>query len=422
MEQKLLTEILPLYKSKKNNSYSMRFRIRLSDPIDADALRNAVDSVMKRYPYFCVRLLKKGEEFVFAENKSPVVIADTPKGAELNAAESNYHMISFSGYDNWIVMDIFHGLTDGIGAYEVIRTLLFYYCSRRYNKTLSEEGIRTTNDDIPLEEWECPVMKVVNLPTPKRYEMPPALNPIVAANLRTEEFATVYSVLTSESDFMKFNRDNGGSPGTVVALLLSRSIAKLFPDARDVIRIVMSVNQRKALRAPLAHQSLVGGALLEYGEDLRCLLLREQIKAYREMVSDQIQEEKVLAGISSTSGLTKMLLSKNTLEERIKIASSVDEMASRIGTACVSYVGKANFGEAEKYAREFHTWSYNSLPITIQISAVNGKFTFDFIQKFNSPIYINAFLKELNERGISYDFQDGVSMKLPNINLPWIKM
>ena len=146
MEQKLFTEILPLYKSKNNNSYSMRIRMQLTDPIDADALRNAVDITMKRYPYFCVRLLKKGDEFVFADNQSPVVIADTPKGKELNAAESNYHMISFSGYDNWIVMDVFHGLTDGTGAYEVIRTLLFYYCSRRYNKTLSEEGIRTMTE------------------------------------------------------------------------------------------------------------------------------------------------------------------------------------------------------------------------------------------------------------------------------------
>ena len=420
MEQKLFTEILPLYKSKKNNSYSMRFRIRLSSPVDADVLRNAVDSTMKRYPYFCVRLLKKGDEFVFADNQNPVVIADVPNGTELNAAESNYHMISFSGFDNWIVMDVFHGLTDGAGAYEVIRTLLFYYCSRRYNKTLSEEGIRTAKDDIPLEEWECPVMKAVNLPTPRRYEMTPSLNPVIAANLQTEKIATVYSILIAESDFMKFSRDNGGSPGTMVSLLLSRSIAKLFPDARDVIRIVLSVNQRKALRAPLAHQSLVGGALLEYGEDLCHLPLREQVKAYRGMVSDQIQEDKVLAGVSSSYGLTKMLLARNTSEERIKLASSADEMASRIGTACVSYVGKANFKEAEKYVQEFHAWSYSSIPITIQISAVNGKFTFDFIQKFNSPVYINAFLKELDEHGISYDFQGGMPEELPNINLPWI--
>ena len=419
MEQKLFTEILPLYKSKKNNSYSMRFRIRLTDPIDADALRNAVDTTMKRYPYFCVRLIKKGEEFFFANNPSPIVIANSPKGTELNTAESNYHMISFSGYDNWIVMDIFHGLTDATGAYEVIRTLLFYYCSGRYNATLSNQGIRTLDDKISLEEWDCPVMKAENLPTPRRYEMPMSLNPNVAANLPVEKCSTVYGITVRETEFMRFNKENGASPGTMVSLLLSHAIAKLFPDASGAIRIILCVNQRKALHAPLAHQSLVGGAILEYGEDLRHLSLPRQIKAYRKMVSDQTKEEKVLSGIASVVGLTKMLLSKNTDEERIDLATKVDDMAARMGTACVSYVGKANFGEAEKYIQEFHLWSYNSLPITIQISAVNGKFTFDFIQKFNSPVYVNAFLRELDENGISCDFQDGVLEELPNIKLPW---
>lgn len=106
-------------------------------------------------------------------------------------------------------------------------------------------------------------------------------------------------------------------------------------------------------------------------------------------------------------------------EKRTGMAASVDEMASRAGTACISYVGKSNFGEAEKYVREFHLWSYNSLPLTIQISAVNGKFTFDFIQKFHSPMYVNAFQKELDDQGISYDLQDGMIQELPNIRLPW---
>jgi len=39
---------------------------------------------------------------------------------------------------------------------------------------------------------------------------------------------------------------------------------------------------------------------------------------------------------------------------------------------------------------------------------MSRKFTFDFIQKFHSPICVNTFLKGLDENGISYDFQDGV--------------
>ncbi len=90
---------------------------------------------------------------------------------------------------------------------------------------------------------------------------------------------------------MKFNLDNDGSPGTMVSLLLSRAIAKLFPEAKDIIRITLCVNQRKALHAPLAHQSLVGGAFLEYKDKMRDWPL--QATAYRGMVFAQTQEENV---------------------------------------------------------------------------------------------------------------------------------
>ncbi len=57
----------------------------------------------------------------------------TLSGVELNTEESNYHFVSFSWKDNWIIMDISHAITDGTGAYEVIRTFLFYYVSSRYD-------------------------------------------------------------------------------------------------------------------------------------------------------------------------------------------------------------------------------------------------------------------------------------------------
>ena len=419
MNQKLFTEILPLYKSKKNNPYAIRIQMRMADRVNFTILKDAVNTTMKRYPYFCVKLRENKGEFVFEDNPNPVVIFDSVNKMELNSKNSNYHMIAFACFEDWIVMDIFHGLTDATGAYEVIRTLLYYYCSSRYNVKLSKQGILTLEDEISIEEWECPVMKVENLPTPRRADLPMSLNPCIAANFPMEEYSTVYGIIVSENEFMKFNKENGASPGTMVSLLLSRAVAKLFPNANEIIRVILCVNQRKALHAPLAHQSLVGGAFLEYEKNLRHLSIRQQIQAYRKTVADQTTEENVLSGVASNVALTNLLLSKNTTEERLEIAEYANEMATRIGTACVSYVGKANFREAEKYIREFHLWSYSTIPITVQISAVNGKFTFDFIQRFHSPIYVNAFLKELEENGISYDFQAGIREELPNIVLSW---
>lgn len=54
----------------------------------------------------------------------------------------------------------------------------------------------------------------------------------------------------------------------------------------------------------------------------------------------------------------------------------------------------------------------------IEISAVNGRFTLDLIQ-FSNPLLLNAFLKELDENGITYELQDVRLLDLPNIRLPW---
>ena len=421
MEQKLFTELRTLYTTTKEAPAEIRIRIRMRDLIDPEILRRAVDTTMERYPYFCVELQKKEGGFVYAENHRPVVISDSLHGAELNSEETNYHMIAFSWQDNMIILDVFHGLTDGTGAYEVVRTLLYYYCSERYNVSLKEDGIRLVGDEISAEEWIDPVVSRTDLPTPKQNElMSDALNVITTAGLEEDRRHTVYSVAISEKEFMRFNLDNDGSPGTMVALLLSRAIAKLFPESENAIRIALCVNQRKALNAPLAHQSLVGGVMLEYKDKLRDWSLEMQGTAYRGMVFAQTQEENVLRGIASFKGVNGMLLTKESDQERIGVASYINSLAGKLTTATVSYVGKADYKEAEQYIRDFRLWtSPMGNNLLVEISAVNGRFTLDFLQSFSSPVIVNAFLKELDENGIIYDLQDVNELKLPNIRLPW---
>ena len=420
MEQKLFTELRTLCTTTKETPTVIRIRIRMRDLIDPAILRRAVDMTMRRYPYFCVALQKKEGRYVYAENHRPVVITDSLHGVDLNSEESNYHMIAFCLQDNWIILDVFHGLTDGTGAYEVVRTLLYYYCSERYNVMLKEDGIRLVGDEISEEEWIDPVVNRTDLPTPERNEMANALNLRTSAGLEEDYRHTVYSIAISEAEFMRFNLDNNGSPGTMVSLLLSRAVAKLYPDSDEMIRIALCVNQRKALNAPLAHHSLVGAVMLEYKDKMRDWSLDMQSTAYRGMVFAQVQEEKVLMGVASFKGINHMLLAKESDQERIGIASYINSLAAKLTTATVSYVGKADYKEAEQYVRDFRLWTSplgNNL--LVEISAVNGRFTLDFLQSFSSPVIVNAFLKELDENGIIYDLQDVNELKLPNIRLPW---
>ena len=395
----------------------------MRDLIEQKTLRQAVDMTMQRYPYFCVELQKKEKQYVFIENHRPVIITNSLKGVELNSETSNYHMLAFAWHDNWIILDIFHGMTDGTGAYEVIKTLLYYYCSERYNIQFhNRDGIRLSGDFISEEEWIDPAVKSTNLPEPRQIDVPKALNLMKTAGLTESPSGIVYSVGISEAEFMKFNVENGGTPGTMVSLFLSRAIAKLFPDNKAPIRITLCVNQRKALNAPLAHHSLVGGVMLEYTEEMRHWAITKQIRAYRDSVSAQTQKEIVLAGVAAQKKINQTILSKETDQERARVVACIDNFANQILTAVVSYVGKANYHEAEKYIRDFRLWTFKPVNrILIEISVANGMFNLDFVQPFTSPIYVNAFLRELDENGIEYDLKDVNELELPNVKVPWIE-
>ena len=422
MEDKmnLFTELRPLYSTSRERPYVIRIKIRMRDLIEQEVLRHAVDITMQRYPYFCVEL-QKNEQYSFIENHRPIIITNSLKGVELNSEASNYHMIAFAWKDNWIILDIFHGMTDGTGAYEIIKTLLYYYCSEKYDIQFhSRDGIRLLGDFIPKEEWIDPVIKSTNLPEPHQLDVPKALNLMKTAGLTESPSGIVYSVGISESEFMKFNVENGGTPGTMVSLFLSRAIAKLFPDNKAPIRITLCVNQRKALNAPLAHHSLVGGVMLEYEEKMRSWAITKQIKAYRDAVYAQTQEEIVLAGVAAQKKINQAILSKETDQERAGVVAYIDSFANQILTAVVSYVGKANYQDAENYIRDFRLWTFKPVNrILIEISVVNDMFNLDFVQPFTSPIYVNAFLRELDENGIEYDLKDVNELELPNVKVPW---
>lgn len=421
MNRPLFSEYRSMYSSNREHPTVIRIRIRLRDLIDPDCMRYAVDTTMKRYPYFCVELhIPEDNRWEYIDNDRPVVITNSLGGVELNSEASNYHLISFSYQDNWIILDVSHALTDGTGAYEVIRTFLYYYCSQRYGVTISDDGVRLAGDDITAEEWDDPVAKATDLPTPPRPDMPATINPVTAAHLEDDTERTVYNISIDEKEFMRFNIENDGSPATMIALLFSRAVARLYPDREDVIRVTLALNQRGALGTPKAHQSLVGGVFLEYKDALKDWPIERQATAYRGMVFAQTIKETVLAGVASMKGINQMLMSKQTDQERLAITDAISGMTDRITTATISYTGKAGFKESEDYIRDFRGWTSGAgKTLLIEVSAVGGRFTIDFLQPFSSPLYVNAFLKELEENGIKYDLQDVMKLELPNVRYPW---
>ena len=111
--------------------YTARLTVRLTDPVDAGILQRALDGTQKRYPYFCVTLMRGREEqggreiFCYEENPRPVALLHRDEKVCLNAEDTNDHVWAVCYNEDRIHLDFFHGITDGTGMYKVLATLLY---------------------------------------------------------------------------------------------------------------------------------------------------------------------------------------------------------------------------------------------------------------------------------------------------------
>lgn len=426
MIRPLYSELRTLYETTAADPHTFRISFKLKDLIDGRLLRQAVDKTMARYPYFRVRLVMADGVPCFEDNPDPVPVFHTQERIVLGSRQASGHLLCFCYWNNMLHIDAFHGLTDGGGMAPLIKTLLYYYCSAFYETALSVEGIRLSGDAVDPAEWDDPA--AVPLDTAKtglvRKWDQPAFQLAEGGIARLTAESIVFTLRIPEQAFMRFNISNDGSPATIVALLLARTIDALHNEAPLPTVIAMCVNQRKALRAPLAHQSLVGDVRLPFAGRIKELPFSTQATCFRGMVTLQSDADMVLDDIRDYQALAESLQAMADPRDRQRECVGRMEALSRCVTATVSYVGKSSLGDAERYIQQCNAVPSTALPsthvpLTVEVSAVNGYFFLDFIQYFKEEDYFSVFVRQLRQNDIEYDVLNVAQARYPDIELPW---
>ena len=408
--KKLLSERFYLTWAGEEMSWTVRMTLKMRDVVNGNLLRQAVELARQRYPYYQVKLgIRKDdagtEYFVYEDNSEPWVVSEGEKPVRLIGPESNYHLLAFCYWEDCIAIDFFHCLTDGTGAYNILRTLLYEYCSRRYDAALSRANVRIAGDTISPAEWEDPAAQpnpdnLHPFPVPERKR---CINLTTQAKTAVNEAVETVNILVEEEEMMKYVSSGDTSPATLVSLLLTRAIARLHPDvAEGVPMVALAINQRPALGCPQAGQTMAGSLRLTLNDEMRGMDLELQQTIFRGMVALQSNEDNVIEGFWQTQNTQDMFEKVPTLEGRHQAMAKAFIVALSAASACVSYVGKANLGAAEQYVSEMYTEADTPYALTVEMSAVNGTFCISLMQRFADDTYLDAFLDELRQIGISY--------------------
>ena len=399
LKTRLFSEYRMIYSLTDDYPNTMRFIIELKDNIKFSSLRFAINMIQKRYPYLCIELKKDDEGLYFIKNDREIVLEKRGKEVLLNSLESNYHFMAFSYDDKHITYDMSHAIADGNTAYEVIRTLLYYYISNAYQLNLSKENIRLVEDDISEEEYIDPLLKYKGVKTENVF-MEPALSLFKNAD---EKNKTHWHLIIEEKELLDIAKPLKASPGTLMLILLGKSIYKLNKDSEYDIRLNLCYDERKILNTPLAHNSLVGSIPYTYNDDIS---LEEAIKELRENIKSTIKPENANELLNNYVGFLTILSELKDDNVIKQLMESVNEKTSSLITSSLSYVGKANFGDAEKYITDFVTIANVRIGVLLELAAVNNKFYLDFIQNIEGEEYFNSFVQELNNININYEIKE----------------
>ena len=147
-----------LYAADNNLFNTIRTKITMTEPVNHNALRSAVDSAITRYPYFAVKLVKRGEQYVMVSNNESIVISSGGKAITLGSAASNYHLLAIAYTTDSIYIDTSHFITDGYGVFPFVKTLLYCYLHILHpEECFDTTGIALPNSEIsPAEADDYP--------------------------------------------------------------------------------------------------------------------------------------------------------------------------------------------------------------------------------------------------------------------------
>ncbi len=148
-------KIYPVVASAKNSGI-YRMGIIMKEKVDPIALQEAVVECRERFPTFFVRLRRGLFWYYFEQNdKDPIVWPESPFICQsIDIHTNNHYMFTFLFYENRISLEVFHGIADGSGSFEFMKTVLYLYLNKIGYPQINDGSVFKLEDRPSLAELE----------------------------------------------------------------------------------------------------------------------------------------------------------------------------------------------------------------------------------------------------------------------------
>ncbi|WP_042470527.1 alcohol acetyltransferase [Bacillus ndiopicus] len=388
-----------LFPAVKNKSNTAIFRVAmiLKEVVQSDILQKAADLTIKRYPMLSVEI-KKGSFWNYLNVQEGRVIVEEEENYPCYPA-SDGRLLRILYYNKRISVEIFHSLTDGSGAVEFLKTLVYQYLLL-LGYSVKSEGLILLPEEMTTKcEVEDSYLKYYQPSKWQRLKEEKAfqingtpiepygnnvINGVVSASqlnaIAKQEGATVTAYLTALLiNSIYFEKMKYGLEDKKIIIAVPVSLRKLFPS--KTLRNFFSVVN-------------IGATVTE--KTTFSMILTEVIK----QLNQKVQKESLQKNISNYVQIEKNiwvrlipLFIKNAF-----LKYTFDSLGDSKKTITLSNLGMITLpDEMSQYVKRMEAVVYPTpkSPINCGVCSVNDQLTITFTSRIVETEIIQYFFRYL---------------------------
>jgi len=399
-----VAKLFPAVTTKKNSS-TFRVSVILYKEIDPDILQLSLDSVILRFPMFNVRM-RRGFFWYFLETNDEKLLVqkeeDAPCG-KINRFRNNNFLLRVLYYNKRISVEFFHSITDGYGAMEFLKVLVYKYLRNMGNEFNNDLYTYSVADSVNVYEKADSFKEYYN---PKEKFSNKGLN---AYKIKGELFNNFgNNVVKILFDLDKFKgvikKYNTTVTVYVVALFaysinLERSKKKLYDKP---ISIVVPINLRQFFESKsLRNFFTVANITISCNENDSFEKILEDVSLQFRNI---LNKEYLVANLSQNFKNERYFFIKLT---PLFLKNIILKLAFYLGTkkqtASVSNIGKISLpDEIINFIDNMEIILYSSRENVINcgVCSIGSKLAITFARTIHEPNIINTFVKMINDEDI----------------------
>ena len=410
-----------LYQSEKFFAQSVRIHVRMKDEVDVNALDKAVNTAIRRYPYFAVKVTvdEDGAYVLVPNDKKIVVMPTADKLPSLGDGSINDHLlfVDYSGKD--IYFNISHTMSGGKGIQPWLMTNIYEYVKARYNVEPYAPHIIKADSDLLPGELDEPTMDMLTTEEPisiRKNVKAPVLGPdyLKGVFIPIKSDPNYLIVTIEQQDLLKVAKLNDSSVVSLFLVLLARTLDKVFPAKSRIIVAETAHNLRESVGLPNTHCDFLSHVFVDYDRDTLNGDLEKLGTKTRGQIIIQTDPTVSHAQIRKLFTLYEEIDKVHGLKAKRKYMAkhslSTGKDAQH-GSFLANYTGLMDWGEVADYVEWFAYVIEGHL--TVEISAMAGKIYVAIMQVIKTDKYINLFREELEKVGIPCKIAGPFPKRLP---------